>query len=187
MSHRFAGLSRTVLARHPNPWSAWTRWLSTPLVLVPLWTRRWSHAAIIGAWMAVNPVIVPRPADEHGWVHPGGPRRGAVITLRPRDTAMAVNRAATLAGVTALVAARRHRAAPAAGATAVVMALLLVHWRLMARYYDQHRRVGTGRAPNRRPAQKCSFERRQLAGLLRPHVTVRSVPPAGLEPATDEL
>lgn len=144
MSHRLAGLSHTVFARHSNPWSAWTRWLSTPLVLVPLWTRRWSHAAIIGAWMAANPVIFPRPADEHAWSTRVVLGEEQWITDRPRDTAMAVNAAATLAGVTALVAARRHRAAPAAGATAVVMALLLVYWRLMARYHDQHRRAGTG-------------------------------------------
>jgi hypothetical protein len=62
------------------------------------------------------------------------------ITERPRDTAMAVNAAATLAGITALIAARRHRAAPAVGATAVMMALLLVYGWLMARYYNQHRR-----------------------------------------------
>jgi hypothetical protein len=144
LPRRFADLKHEVFARHSNPWSAWTRWLSTPLVLVPAWTRRWSHAAIIGAWMAANPVIFPRPADEHAW-----PTRAVLgeelwITERPRDTAMAVNAAATLAGITALIAARRHRAAPAAGATAVLMALLLVYWRLMARYYDQQRRANTG-------------------------------------------
>lgn len=67
MPRRFADLKHNVFARHSNPWSAWTRWLSTPLVLVPLWTRRWSHAAIVGAWMAANPVIFPKPADEHAW------------------------------------------------------------------------------------------------------------------------
>ena len=144
MSRRFAELKHMVFARHSNPWSAWTRWLSTPLVLVPLWTRRWSHAAIIGAWMAANPVIFPRPADEHAWSTRAVLGEELWITERPRDTAMAVDAAATLAGVTALIAARRHRAAPAAGATAVVMALLLVYWRLMARYYDQHRRANTG-------------------------------------------
>ena len=59
MTHHFADLKHNVFARHSNPWSAWTRWLSTPLVLVPLSTRQWSHAAIVGAWMAANPVIFP--------------------------------------------------------------------------------------------------------------------------------
>ncbi|SRR6266508_1345607 len=155
MPRRFADLKHKVFARHSNPWSAWTRWLSTPLVLVPAWTRRWSHAAIIGAWMAANPVIFPRPADEHAWSTRAVLGEELWITERPRDTAMAVNAAATLAGITALIAARRHRAAPAAGATAVLMALLLGYWRLMARYYNHQRRANTGRTPNTsRPAPR---------------------------------
>jgi len=141
---RFADLKHDVFARHSNPWSAWTRWLSTPLVLVPAWTRRWSHAAIVGAWMAANPVIFPKPADEHAWSTRVVLGEELWITERPRDTAMAVNAAATLAGITALIAARRRRAAPAAGATAVMMALLLVYWRLMADYYSRHRGANTG-------------------------------------------
>jgi hypothetical protein len=143
MPRRFADLKHNVFARHSNPWSAWTRWLSTPLVLVPVWTRRWSHAAIVGAWMAANPVIFPKPADEHAWSTRAVLGEELWITERPRDTAMAVNAAATLAGITALIAARRRRAAPAAGATAVMMALLLVYWRLMARYYSRHRGANT--------------------------------------------
>ena len=30
-------LNREALARHSNPWSAWTRWASAPLMLVPAW------------------------------------------------------------------------------------------------------------------------------------------------------
>ena len=155
MPHRFGDLNHEVFARHSNPWSAWTRWLSTPLVLVPVWTRRWSHAAIIGAWMAANPVIFPRPADEHAWSTRAVLGEELWITERPRDTAMAVNAAATLAGITALIAARRHRAVSAVGATAVMMVLILVYWRLMARYYNEQRRPDTGRTPNAsRPAPR---------------------------------
>ena len=32
-------VKRTVFARHSNPWSAWTRWASAPLMLVPVWRR----------------------------------------------------------------------------------------------------------------------------------------------------
>ena len=28
-----------------NPWSAWAHLLSTPVVLVPFWTRSWERAA----------------------------------------------------------------------------------------------------------------------------------------------
>ena len=117
MSRRATELKHMVFARHSNPWSAWTRWLSTPLVLVPAWTRRWSHAAIIGAWMAANPVIFPRPADERAWSTRAVLGEELWITERPRDTALAVDAAATLAGIAALIAAGRHRAAPAARPT----------------------------------------------------------------------
>jgi hypothetical protein len=113
-------------------------------VLIPAWTGRGSHAAIVGVWMAANPVIFPRPADEHAWSTRAVLGEELWISERPRDTAMAVDAAATLAGITALIAARRHRAAPAAGATAVLMALLMVYWRLMARYYDQQPRANRG-------------------------------------------
>ncbi|WP_265520118.1 DUF6653 family protein [Oerskovia flava] len=144
MSRGSAEFTHMVFARHSNPWSAWTRWLSVPLVLVPLWTRRWSHVAIVGAWMAANPVIFPRPADDHALSTRAVLGEELWIAERPRDAALAVDAAASLAGIVAMVAAHRHRAAPAAGATAVVMALLMVYWRLMARYYEQHKRAGTG-------------------------------------------
>lgn len=88
--------------------------------------------------MAANAVIFPEPADQHAWSTRVVLGEELWITERPRDAAMAVNVAATLAGATALIAARRRRAAPAAGATAVTMALLLVYWRLMADYYRRH-------------------------------------------------
>ena len=94
--------------------------------------------------MAANPVIFPRPANEHAWSTRAVLGEELWITERPRATARAVNAAATLAGITALIAARRHRAAPAAGATAVAMALLLAYWRLMARYYNRHRSANSG-------------------------------------------
>jgi hypothetical protein len=42
-------LTRKVFEHHSNPWSAWTRLLSVPLVFVPLWTRSWKHASLVGA------------------------------------------------------------------------------------------------------------------------------------------
>jgi hypothetical protein len=54
------------------------------------------------------------------------------------DTAMAVNVAATLALLVAMVAAHRRRAVPAAAATALEMGLLMAYWELMARYYDRN-------------------------------------------------
>lgn len=136
----FARVRRAVFARHANPWSAWTRWASTPLVLVPVWTRRRSHAAAVAAWFALNPVVFPEPADNEAWASRAMLGEELWITDRPRDAALGVNAAATAAGVAALVAARRRRAAPAATATAAQMALLLAYWELMVRYLDRHQR-----------------------------------------------
>lgn len=62
------------------------------------------------------------------------------IVDRPKDAALDVNAAASVAGVAAVVAASRRRPAAAAVATAAEMALLLVYWELMARYFDRRKR-----------------------------------------------
>lgn len=59
------------------------------------------------------------------------------VSRRPRDAAMLVSAVTSAAAVTAVVAARRHRPIPAAIATAVQMALTLVYWEQMVRYFDR--------------------------------------------------
>lgn len=145
---RLARVRRAVFARHSNPWSAWTRWVTAPLVLVPVWSRRWTHAAAVAAWFAVNPVIFPEPADRRAWATRAVLGEELWILDRPKDAALAVNAIASAAGVAAFVAARRRRAVPAATATAAQMALLLVYWELMARYLDRHQQ-GAGSAEAR--------------------------------------
>ncbi|WP_253775178.1 DUF6653 family protein [Goodfellowiella coeruleoviolacea] len=135
-----ARLRRAVFARHANPWSVWTRWATAPLVLVPVWTRRWSHAAIVATRFAVNPVIFLKPADDRAWASRAMLGEEQWLVERPRDAALGVNAAATVAAVIGVVAARRRRLGPAVAATAVQMALLLVYWALMARYLARHRR-----------------------------------------------
>ena len=135
-------LKRAVFARHCHPWSAWTRWASAPLVLVPVWRRSWRDAALVAAWMAINPVVFGKPAHERAWASRAMLGEERWIAERPRDTAMAVNVAATVAGLTGVVAARRRHAPTAAVASATSMALLLVYWELMVRYHDQHNEAG---------------------------------------------
>ena len=60
-------LTRKVFEHHSNPWSAWTRLLSVPLVFVPLWTRSWKHTSLVGAWLLINPVVFPAPKDDSAW------------------------------------------------------------------------------------------------------------------------
>jgi hypothetical protein len=132
-----ARVRRAVFARHCHPWSAWSRWASTPLILVPIWTRRWVHAAWIALWLAVNPFVFGRPAHEGSWATRAMLGEERWISRRPRDAAMVVSAAASTAASVAVVAARRRRALAAAIATAAQMALTLVYWQQMVRYFER--------------------------------------------------
>src|SRR5262245_385439 len=133
---------RTMFARHSNPWSAWSRWASTPLVLVPVWTRRWSHAALIGGWLAVNPLVFPEPVDDRNWATRAMLGEELWITRRPKDSAWIISAAASTAAVCALTAARRHQLRIAATATAVQMCLTLAYWEAMVRYRARQEELG---------------------------------------------
>jgi len=128
---------RAIFARHCNPWSAWTRWASTPLTLVPAWTRRWSHAVLIAVWLAVNPFVFGKPRHHRAWSTRAMLGEELWISRRPRDAAMAVSAMTSAASLTAALAARRHRLVPAALATAVQMTLTLVYWEQMVRYFER--------------------------------------------------
>jgi hypothetical protein len=104
---------------------------------VPAWTRRWGHAALIALWLAANPFIFGRPAHERAWSTRAMLGEELWISRRPRDAAMFVSALTSGAALSALVAARRHRLIPAVIATAVQMALTLVYWELMVRYFDR--------------------------------------------------
>jgi hypothetical protein len=140
-----ARLRRAIFARHANPWSAWTRWATTPLVLLPVWSRRWNHAAVVAAWFAVNPVVFPKPADERAWSTRAMLGEELWITRRRRDAAMAVSVGTGVAQVAGIVAARKRRWGPMVAATAVQMGLTLVYWELMVRFLARQR------GPHRQP------------------------------------
>ncbi len=103
-----------------------------------MWTRRRSHAVLVGAWLAVNPVIFPKVADDENWATRAMLGEELWITKRPKDTAAALSALTSIIAVLAIVAARRHRAGLAAVATAAQMALTLVYWQQMVRYLDRH-------------------------------------------------
>ena len=92
-------VKRAVFARHCNPWSAWTRWASAPLVLVPVWRRSWRDAALVGVWMAVNPILFGKPAHERAWATRAVLGEEQWIEDRPMDAAMAVNVGASVAAL----------------------------------------------------------------------------------------
>ncbi|PSK98431.1 hypothetical protein CLV63_105105 [Murinocardiopsis flavida] len=134
---RLAQVRRAVFARHANPWSAWSRWATAPLALVPVWTRDWRHAAAVAAWFAVNPVIFPEPAHNRAWASRAMLGEELWLLDRPLDAAMGVNAAATAIGLASVIAARRRLPVTTVATSAASMALLLVYWELMARYHDE--------------------------------------------------
>ena len=135
----FTRLRRTVFARHSSPWSAWSRWATAPLAMVPVWTRSWKHFGAVAVWFAINPVVFPEPADDRAWSTRAMLGEEQWLLERPKDAAMAVNAAASAVGLAAVVAAWRRRPLATGAASATAMALLLVYWELMARYYEDHR------------------------------------------------
>lgn len=134
----FTRVRRTVFARHSNPWSAWSRWATTPLLLVPVWNRSWSQAAAVGVWFAVNPVLFPEPAGRPAWATKAILGEELWLADHPGDAALAVDAAATGAGLVGLLGAWHRRPVPAAVGTGVAMLLSLGYWELMARYYEMH-------------------------------------------------
>lgn len=129
--------------RHAHPFSAWSRLLSTPLLLVPLWTRRWWWYVPIGVWLAINPVITPEADDTSSFA------TRAILGEESwsRDPAseplvLTVTGVASASLVGAMVAAYRHKKTITFAGTAVFMALTLLEWKLFA---DRFSREG-GRA-----------------------------------------
>jgi hypothetical protein len=94
---------------------------------------------LIGFWLTVNPFVFGKPAHERAWSTRAMLGEELWITRRPRDAAMAVSAVTSVVSLVAIHAARRRRLIPAATATAVQMALTLVYWEQMVRYFDRQR------------------------------------------------
>lgn len=139
MSSPLKRVSRKMFEHHSNPWSAWTRLLSTPLVLVPFWTRNWRHASLVGAWLLLNPVVFSEPEDDSAWATQAMLGEEMWIAEHPLDRAMAVNAAASACGIGGVVGALKRRPLPAAVCAVFEVALLLLYWRLMVEHYEEHR------------------------------------------------
>ena len=72
------GMSDRVWRRHANPWSGWSRMLTTlPLLGLAIWSRVWLGwwallpVAVAVAWIWVNPRAFPEPARFDGWMTRG--------------------------------------------------------------------------------------------------------------------
>jgi hypothetical protein len=137
-----ARVRRAIFARHCNPWSAWTRWASTPLTLLPIWTRRRDHAVLLALWLAVNPFVFGKPATEHAWSTRAMLGEEQWISDRPRDAPLVVSALTSVVWLLGVIAARRHRLRPAALAAVAQMSLTLLYWEQMVRYFERERAWG---------------------------------------------
>lgn len=127
---------RWVFARHSHPWSAWTRWASTPLVLLPVWNRSARQGVVVAAWLALNPVLFPPPRDDSAFATRAVLGEERWLEERPVSGALAINCLASAALVIAIDSARRHRRWQMTIATIATMSALLWYWREMVRFYD---------------------------------------------------
>ncbi|HEX2180779.1 MAG TPA: DUF6653 family protein [Rubrobacteraceae bacterium] len=139
MSSLIKRLARKVFRHHSNPWSAWSRLLSVPLVFVPIWTRSWRLGAIVGAWLIVNPIVFPEPKDDKAWATRAMLGEEMWIAERPLDRAMALNAGATAFGLGGVLGAYKRRLLPTSVCTVGQVTLLLAYWREMVDYYERHR------------------------------------------------
>ena len=139
MSSFIKRLTRKIFARHSNPWSAWTRLFSAPLIFVAVWNRSWRQGALLAAWLVANPVVFPEPEDDSAWATRAMLGEEMWIAERPRDRAMALNVAATAFGLGGVWGALRRRPLPTVACSVGQVAMLLAYWREMTLYYELHR------------------------------------------------
>jgi hypothetical protein len=131
-------LTREIFRHHSNPWSAWTRLFSAPLVFVPIWNRSWRQAAILGVWLIVNPIVFPEPKDDKAWATRAMLGEEMWIAKRPLDRAMAFSVGTAAFGLGGVRGAYKQRLFPTAVCAVGQVALLLAYWREMALYYERH-------------------------------------------------
>jgi hypothetical protein len=129
-----------MFARHAHPVSAWSRLLTTPLVIAPFWTRRADVMTGVLVWFAINPIMTPEPTErtslatrailgEERWMADPGLDR-AILALNALGSA-------TLGG--AILAAWHRRKVPTVLSTGATMVLILCCWRRYADLYDGDR------------------------------------------------
>jgi hypothetical protein len=135
------GFYDRIFQRHAHPLSAWSRLLTAPLLLVPLWTRRWWLYLPIGAWFAANPVMTPPAQDTSSFATRailGEASWARDPTSEPGVLALSGLASASLVG--AMVAAYQHKKAGTVIGTAVFTALTLWEWRLWAGRFTREER-----------------------------------------------
>jgi hypothetical protein len=72
-AERMMAMSEATWQRHANPWSAWTRFLTLPFLILAIWSRVWLgwwSLSLIGLallWVWLNPRVFPKPVSTDNW------------------------------------------------------------------------------------------------------------------------
>jgi hypothetical protein len=138
--NRLRQLRHWMFARHAHPVSAWTRLLTTPLVVAPFWTRRADVTTGVLVWFAINPIMTPEPADRRSLATRAilGEERWLAQPELDR-TMSALNAVGLFALGGAILAAWHRRKVPTILGVTATMALTLYGWRRYADLYDGDR------------------------------------------------
>ncbi|WP_193070972.1 DUF6653 family protein [Brevibacterium sp. FME37] len=131
----FAQLKRWIFARHSNPLSAWSRWASVPLVVLPFWKRSPWVGAAVAAWMVLNPIVFRSPRDERAWATRAMLGEELWSERLRFDRASTVNAVSTAAMAVSIAGAWRKSVGQTVPAVVVQMSLTLVFWKLMTDFY----------------------------------------------------
>ncbi len=127
---------RWVFERHAHPISAWSRWATTPLILVPLWTRDPRTIAPVAAWFMINPVMTPPITDDRAFATRamlGEEERSVDPQTSPSLVVVNVLNSSALIG--AAVGAWRQDKPLTIGGTVGSLALTLLSWHMYAGIY----------------------------------------------------
>ncbi|GAA1212658.1 DUF6653 family protein [Prauserella alba] len=129
---------RWMFARHAHPVSAWSRWATTPLLVVPLWTRDWRHAVPIAVWMAINPVVTPPVRSDKNFATRAILGEEQWIADPKQDPGSAGLNAVGSAGLAAAaLGAWTKRPVPTVLGLAWSMTVTMLGWRRYADLYDR--------------------------------------------------
>jgi hypothetical protein len=135
-------LDRYFWARHANPKSGWSRVVSLPLLVTCIYYRNWRGLAATLAFVVLNPVLFPPPADDSAWMTRVvyGERLWTRTSHDRFGYPAVLNYGNGAAALYAIYAAVRRRPREMALATALSMALKLWFVAEMVHLYEARRR-----------------------------------------------